>query len=165
MGIVFWHAVGFWTFVSNAVFSGPREQIASRTTSTALRQAPITTGSVRGQAGSTTSQAAATTSVNPFSPARPLPIPEQTPNGKHAATLTPHAGEPDLLPTGTLNCADLALDRQTGSTWSGACDTASSAAQQQPTNSAQQRGDRLSSTQPTTAPTSTGWATAVEPSR
>ncbi len=28
LGIVFWHFVGFWNFVSEAVFSGPREKIA-----------------------------------------------------------------------------------------------------------------------------------------
>ena len=27
-GVVFWHFVGFWSFVSEAVFSGPRERIA-----------------------------------------------------------------------------------------------------------------------------------------
>ncbi len=28
-GAVFWHAVGFWTLVQNAVFSGPRQKLAA----------------------------------------------------------------------------------------------------------------------------------------
>lgn len=120
IGVVFWHAVGFWSFVSQAVFSGPRDQIQAavphQPVSTARpthnqQTGRIETGSIR-QDPSWARNAAQTMRRDPMSPARPLPV---TANGKIAGAFndTPDA-EARPLPTGTLNCADLALDRTSG---------------------------------------------------
>ncbi|MEO1280763.1 MAG: hypothetical protein AAFV69_03405 [Pseudomonadota bacterium] len=156
LGAVFWHAVGFWAFVSEAVFSGPREQIA-RPAQSPTYTGSITTGSIR----STAVPSNAGFASSPFSPARPTPAPAQTPNGKQAGALNSSQALEPVLPTGTLNCADLALDRQTGTTWSGACDPLVATKDGAGSDNTQ-RSDQLPIA--SNIPTAAGWSAAVETS-
>lgn len=115
-GVVFWHAVGFWAFVSEAVFSGPRSQIARDGHAPRHVAAPVETGSISsGSFDGRPPHAAAPNARNAMSPVRATPFDRRnvTPPVAAVAPPTPvHAATPpgvSALPTGTLNCADLVL--------------------------------------------------------
>jgi len=79
LGVAFWHAVGFWDFVSEAVFSGPRTQQVQATTGNRFAASPdaFTAGS-RFETGSIGNAANA-----PNRAARPVPATA----GKHDRRL------------------------------------------------------------------------------
>lgn len=121
-GVVFWHAVGFWGFVSEAVFSGPRQQIARQApvsppaampATSRIETGAITTGSIH----SDTSRPSQSPR-NAMSPVRPVTFDrrEATRSSSGPAPGV-RANEPTSLPagltTGTLNCADLVMARAT----------------------------------------------------
>ncbi|MEM1371791.1 MAG: hypothetical protein AAGG72_06130 [Pseudomonadota bacterium] len=102
VGAAFWHTVGFWGFVSEAVFSGPREQIAeplNRQRNTGqIVTGSITTGPVRSQTAPLGVANEPRTANEPLSPVRALPLSLGQPAARATNAL------------GTLNCDDIWLD-------------------------------------------------------
>ncbi|MEQ8825050.1 MAG: hypothetical protein RIC14_11815 [Filomicrobium sp.] len=129
-GAAFWHAVGFWTFVEEAVFSGPRQQ----TNFTAIEQRPASpTGTIFDEAAYGTSQAARNTgaskiSTGSISPVRPVKLPAKA--SRAAETTAQSATAPangSARYSDTLSPQDIAIqppapagvtDTEQANTWS-----------------------------------------------
>ncbi len=107
LGVVFWHAVGFWSFVSEAVLSGPRQQIAREAPAVKPRieTGSITTGSIHTPPAS---DARMPPQRNMMSPVRPTPF-DRTPSATATGFADRDTAARNDLPTGTLSCEDLAL--------------------------------------------------------
>jgi len=157
LGVAFWHTVGFWSFISHAVFNGPRTQTASLDTQSAPTPAatrqpktripaqPITSGPGPIETGSITMGSITTGSVDSGMPAR------KAPHTKAAATISGRYPAPPIAATDT--CSTLVLDRRTGATIAQMCPPSRKVLAEVPAHA---REDRLPPRQ------QTGWSTAVE---
>ncbi|MDX2288955.1 MAG: hypothetical protein NW217_09065 [Hyphomicrobiaceae bacterium] len=139
-GIAFWHAVGFWGFVQEAVFSGPRLQVGPSVAASHVDEAALASSSRSPRAVSDISTGS---------------LPGNTP----ADARSHEKREPP--PAIAHQCASLELDRSTGSVRAHHC-----AATVPPLAAGTAtRGDRLdvsmSVETPATGPL--GWAPQIEP--
>lgn len=175
LGVAFWHAVGFWTFVSEAVFTGPRTQEA-RAVITPSTQTGTTGSFATGSISPNTPMLQTPSGPNAMSPVRSAAPVHTRPGGKALGNVSGTTTAPRAAgSTGTLNCADLMLDRSNDETaWADCADRNAAATfaashtapvSQTAPVPAQRANHWTTGTTAQQPPAVGGWNTAVEPTQ